>query len=308
MSNLKKIVLGLGIILAGSVSVSAQAVDPVPASDTQAYANKYFKKSLVPDGVISRVDHDYRVMPWKTIRENDIAWYHRVWKVIPVREKANAPFMYLGDDFTNGGAFIEILNHAIRKGDITAYSAGGNDDRFTTELRIEDFEKAVGGGWDTIPVYNNETEEYDDVVTLREFRIDRVTRYLVKEDIMFDRNSGRVQNRIVGIAPVIDVYEGGTYTYSQPLYWIYYPDAREVLGKYEVYNPKNLLKRMTWADYLEGNYYTFFVEKYSKNNPSGKSIKPSNDLINAKANPRAIREGERVMEDLLNQEVDMWER
>lgn len=310
MYNYKKIVLGFGITLCSLSPVFAQgtaAVDGLPSSnDTQKFANQYWKQSLVPDGVISRVEHDYRVAPWKTIRENDIGWYHRVWKVIPVREKVNAPFMYQGDEFSNGGAFIEILNYAIRRGDITAYAAG-NDDRFTTLLSMDDLEKRIGGGIDTIEVYNGETEEYETSYTQKEFRIDHVTRYLVKEDWMFDRNSGRVQKRIIGIAPIIDIYEGSVYTYSQPLYWIYYPDAREILGKYEVYNPKNMIKRMTWSDYLEGNYYSSFVEKYSKNNPSNKSIKPANN-VKANYDLRALREGERVIEDLLNQELDMWEK
>lgn len=295
----------IGTLACTSLNLTVLAQDPnVP--DSFSYANKYFKPSLVPDGVIQRVDHQYKVTPWKAIRENDIAWWHRVWKQIPVHEKRNQAFLYQGDEFSNGGAFIEILNHLVRTKQIVAYSNA--DDRFTTPIDVQNFDQYLGIGTDTSWQYNPETEEEEPILIERTFNIETVTRYLVKEDWIFDRNSGRVHKYIVGIAPVMEVRNRATgeFEYFQVLYWIHYPSARQFLGQYEVYNPKNMVKRMTWADYLEGGYYSSVVYKYSKNNPRGENLYNISDMTQQQL--RGLVEGQRVIEDLLNQEMDMWER
>lgn len=298
----------IGTIACASVSLSASAQDPnVP--DSVNWAGKGYQSSRVPDGIIQRVDHEYRVTPWRTIRENDIAWYHRVWKQIPVHEKRNQAFLYAGDDFTNGGAFIEILNHAIRNKQIVAYNS--MDDRFTTPIKAEGLDMLLGIGKDTSWVYDPITGEEIPELVDRTFQVETVTRYLVKEDWIFDRNTGRVQKFIIGIAPVMEVRnrQTGEFEYSQTLYWIHYPSARQVLGQYEVYNPKNMVKRMTWTDYLEGGFYSSVVYKYSKNNPTGENLYQIGDVSGG--TPRDLRglvEGQRVMEDLMDQELDMWER
>lgn len=280
----------------------AQSTDPSVAPSQNRYANKSFQGSIVPDGVVDRVDHDYRVQPWKTIRENDIAFWHRTWSYIPVKEKQNQAFIYAGDEFTKGGAFIEVLNYLIREKKIDAYSSV--DDRFTRKLDEEGFNKQLGGGVDTIRQIDPET--FEETITYRDktFNIEHVTQYIVKEDWIFDRNSGRLQRMIIGIAPLRDIYdERGNYLTTAPMYWIHYPSARQHLGTIEVYNPYNMVKRMTWADYLEGGYFSSYVYRYSKNNPTGKDIKNSTEY-----NLDALIEGEKVIEDLLYSELSMWER
>lgn len=305
----------ISVILASS-AWNLMAQTPVDKSTNGnppgQYANKDYKSSFVDDGVIQKVDHEYKVQPWKPIRENDIAWYHRVWSIIPVKEKANAPFVYAGDEFSNGGSFIEILNWAIKNKKLTAYSQ--IDDRFTSPIKAEDLDGLLGIGLDTLYTIDPETEEEIPTYVNRTFNVNSITRYLVKEDWIFDRNSGRVQKRIIGIAPVMDVVNksSGAFEYSQILYWIHYPSARQFLGQYEVYNPKNMVKRMTWVDYLEGGYFSSQIYKYSKNNPSMKSMYQYANVTGEKGSPppdfRGLTEGKKAMEDLMNQELDMWER
>ena len=39
---------------------------------------------------------------------------------------------------------------------------------------------------------------------------------------------------------------------ATPMFWVYYPDLRPILAKYEVYNPKNMgQSRMTWEEFLK---------------------------------------------------------
>lgn len=232
------------------------------------------------------------------IREIDAAWKRRVWRQIDVRQKQNQAFLYAGDEYTGGGAFIEILIDAVRKGKVTAYSM---DDRFTTPLNMESFERTMGGTTDTIPVEDPNTGEITMKVVRREFNVNTVTKYRIKEDWVFDRNSGRMVIRIVGIAPLKDEVSEttGDFLYSAPLFWLNYDELRKVLANYEVYNPQNDLHRMSWADYLDGRYFSSYVIKTSANNPTGMDFASS---------LRGLEEGERAIEALREKEDDMWQR
>lgn len=303
MSILKKCNLVFGALLLGAVSY---AQDPMiadgagtPAGGSSAAVNAKWKPSLVRDGVIDRVEHVNDATPWTTIREVDVAWYQRVWRKIDVRQRQNQAFIYAGDEYTGGGAFVEILIDAVKKGKVKAFHP--IDDRFTTPLDMDNFNSSIGTTFDTVDVIDAETGEVTKKITKREFDITKVTQYLVKEDWVFDRNLGRRVVRIVGIAPLLDKYNSTTneYQFSTPLFWIYYPEARNTLASYEVYNPENMIRRMSWADYLDGGYFASTIYKYSKDNVTGRDFSKGLEGLEA---------GQRVMDDLVNSEIDMWEQ
>lgn len=290
-------------ILLFSTAIFAQnpaTTDPaVSGSDSgDVKMNNTWQNSLVPDGVIDWVKHDNVAPEWSRISENDVAWYQRVWRLVDVREKQNQAFIYKGDQFTGGGAFIEILNYLVKTGKIQAYSS--LDDKFTTPLTKEEVNQKLGAGWDTSIQINPITQEETQVVTRSQFDITTITKYHIKEDYVFDRNLGRLVTRIVGIAPVKDVLnDDGSLRNTVELYWIYYPQARKELANYEVYNPTNMVRRMTWADYLDGNYFESTIYKTSINNPEGRFL--PNNL-------EGLYEGQQIMYDLMDRESDMWER
>jgi len=302
MTILNKYSLLVGSLLFGSMlhaqtPMIADKATGTPAESTEA-VNKTWKPSLVRDGVIDKVEHVNKAMDWASIREIDVAWYQRVWRQIDVRQRQNQAFLYEGDEYTGGGAFIEILIDAVKKGKIAAYSAV--DDRFTTPLDKASFEKATGGGIDTSYVTDPITGEQTVVYKEREFNITSVTKYRIKEDWVFDRNLGRRVVRIVGMAPLIDRFDDdGNFRNSVEMFWIYYPEARNILANYEVYNPQNMIRRMSWADFLDGGYFASTIVKYSKNNVNGRDFRNGLD---------GLEQGERVMEDLINNEIDMWEQ
>ena len=91
----------------------------------------------------------------------------------------------------------------------------------------------------------------------------------------------------------------GEYIGSAPFFWLYYPDIRDVLAQYEVFNPENDIARMTWDDYFEGRFFSSYIYKIS--NPFDQRFKDFGlnemDVLN---------EGQRVSEELMNKEHDMW--
>ncbi len=160
-----------------------------------------------------------------TIREIDAAWKRRVWRQIDVRQKQNQPFIYQGDEYTGGGAFIEILLDAVKKGKVQAYSP--LDDAFTTPMDMAAFEKTIGGTEDSILVEDPITGEQVWTKTQTEFNVQGVTKYRLKEDWIFDRNAGRMVVRIIGIAPLMDrLDESGNFRGSLAMFWLYYPELK----------------------------------------------------------------------------------
>lgn len=303
MNLLNKIGLTFGALLLSSISFAQNpsTTDPsTQAGNVNAEGvNSTWKPSLVKDGVIDVVPHVNRSLDFSSIREVDAAWKRRVWRQIDVRQKQNQAFTYAGDEYSGGGAFIEILLDAVKKGKVSAYNTF--DDRFTEPLNMESFEQSLSGSVDSTPVIDPITGETTYVITKKEFNVNDVTKYRLKEDWIFDRNAGRMVVRIVGIAPLIDRRNEttGDYQYSTPMFWLNYPDLRKVLANYEVYNPQNDLHRMSWADFFDGRYFASYVIKTSANNPTG------NDF---ERNLRGLEDGERAIQTLRDKEDDMWQR
>ncbi len=299
----KTALFACGLFLCGGASAQQPLINDGPQTQNPNAGDAVksdWKPSLVRDGVIDRVPHVNKVMPWAPIRENDVLWKKRVWREIDIREKQNMSFRFPGDENTGGGLFIEILMDAVKRGKIKAYSAF-NDDRFTSALTKEQIMETLSGKPDTITVINPITGESTTTYKNRDFNPDLVTKYRLKEDWVMDRNTGRMVVRIIGISPVMNKMDDNTGLLrgTQPLFWLYYPEIRETLAQYEVFNPENDVARMTWDDYFEGRWFSSRITKVSNN--FGDDIGPSNS-----SGMEALYQAQRFSEEIFNKEHDMW--
>lgn len=297
MNILKKYQLASILLLSCTISANAQMTDPASKVDNNAVNNEWLP-SRRPDGAYDKVSHVSTALPWQHLREDDVMWKKRVWREIDTRQKQNMPFIYPGDENTGGGSFIEILIDAVKKGKINAYN--GMDDRFTSPFTKDQILEALVGKLDTIYVDDILTGERVMKVTRAEFDPNSITKYRIKEDVIFDRNLGRRVTRIIGLAPLLDKKSAdGTPIGTAPFFWLYYPDIRTELAQYEVFNPENDVARMTWDDYFEGRFFSSYIFKIS--NPFDARFKDfgMNDMD-------VLQEGQRVSEDLMNKEHDMW--
>jgi gliding motility associated protien GldN len=257
-----------------------------------------WKPSLVRDGVYDRVEHNNTPLRPQEIREADMMYKKRVWREIDIREKQNMAFRYPGDDYTGGGYFIEIVLDAVNKGKVKAYS--NMDDRFTAALSQEAIRQLLVGTPDTTTVINPETGQETIKITQKEFNPDIVTKYRLKEDWYINRNTGRMERQIIGVAPIKDVYnEDGSYRTSQAVFWMYFPEIAPMLAQYEVFNPDNDVARMTWYDFFEGRYFASRIIKTS--NPFDLTFKEK-----GMSNLEALYESQKSTEMLFNKEHDLW--
>ncbi len=304
---MKKAIIIFQFCVLGAIGAFAQTgtTNGVTIKDGNAQpeflsVNDEWKQSLRPDGVIDRVPHRNFVVKHNQIRENDIMWSKRLWRLIDIRQRANEPFRYAGDDESGGGLFIEILIDGIKRGDVQAFDV--LDDRFTTKLEYADILGRLSGKPDTL--YIPSTTGVDSmVIRKREFDPEKVLNYRVKEDVVFDRVLGRAVTRIIGICPVVDKYdENNEFRGQQPLFWLYYPDLRPTLTKFKVYNPDNdaITSRITWDDYFEQHRFSSFIYKSTLRNNTQQNIRDYKNGV------EKIYTSEKNKEFIFNKEQDMW--
>jgi gliding motility associated protien GldN len=302
---MKKIIASvLALAISNAVLAQAGSTNGVNLSDPPTSAERLQTKdtwmpSLVKDGIIDRVPHVGKVTPWQPIRENDVLYRKKVWREIDTRQKQNFAFRYPGDDETGGGTFIEILLNGIKKGTVTAYT--GSDDRFTGTVSFEDVMSSVTGKADTVEIFDPGTQTYIKRIKNNDFKPENVTRFRIKEEVIFDRTLGREVRRILGICPILDKYDDeGLYKGTLPIFWLYYPDLRNQLVRYEVYNPDNDLNRLTWDDFFEKRMFSSYITKTNINNPDDALIR------DYKSDMDKLYESEKNKEMLFNKEHDLW--
>ncbi|WP_051416521.1 gliding motility protein GldN [Asinibacterium sp. OR53] len=250
------------------------------------------------------ITREKKPLAYEHLREDDWLYSEMIWREIDAREKMNQNFMYPGKDEMGDQRFFAILLKAIREDSVVAFSAEGGDDRFTKPLQYSDVSKLLKGTLDTQLVQNaNNPNVYDTTViydTKYAPNPDSIYTFRLKEQWIFDKEASRLFCRIIGIAPVAKIMVNNKPT-SKTLFWIHYPDLRQTLTKYLVYNPKNFASRMTWEDLFESRFFSSYVIKTSNNNPTDKFL---SGLI--KDPLFRLLEGDKIKDRLFNYEQDLW--
>ncbi|MBO9573949.1 MAG: gliding motility protein GldN [Chitinophagaceae bacterium] len=267
------------------------------------------RPSLRNDNAIQRnLVKDRTPLDYEHIREDDATYMQRVWREIDVHEKLNIPFVYKAEGDNGNQRFIMILLGAIKRGDITAFSAVGGDDRFTTPLTFAQISELLVGKPKTsqIPDWANDPDGskglMKDTTINTDFIPDLVERYWIKEDVIFDKESSRLHTRILGIAPIRTIVnDDGSFRAVTPIFWIYYPDLRPMLAKYDVYNGKNYGAKMSWEELFESRMFSSRIIKSTINNPNDFYIQSY-----VKDPILALLEGENIKEKIFNYEQDLW--
>jgi len=253
--------------------------------------------AIEKDLVLERTPLDYQ-----NIREDDAVFRVRVWREIDTREKLNLPFRYAAVEDNGSQRFISILLRAIKDGSVTAFSA--DDDRFTTPVTPDQAISAFGGGFDTSKVFDMQGNVTGYQVRAKAVEPDSIYKFRLKEEWIFDKNTSRMYVRILGIAPVIPVTLSNGMRLENsdhPVWWIYYPDLRSTLTKYQAYNPKNMGARMTWDELFENRMFSSYITKSSMDNTFDQSIRES-----IKDPMFRLYEGENIKDKIFNYEQSLW--
>ena len=266
---------------------------------------KTVKKSLRPDEAVeTTMLKDRTPLPYENLRADDAMYRHKIWREIDTREKINLPFKYAADENNGNQRFISILFKAIQDSAVTVFDA--IDDRFTTPMTRGDIVKKMAGDPIQVDIYDSVGNVTGTKTVSRDIVLDSFYKFRIKEEVIFDKESSRLFWRILGIAPVMNIYTAQTNQYvgTTELFWVYYPDMRPIFSKYDVYNGKNYGARMSWEDLFESRMFYGRIIKSTIDNPYDRFIEQYPGLKNKGI--LQLLEGENIKEKIFNYEQDLW--
>lgn len=245
-------------------------------------------------------------LPYGFIEDKDILWSKVVWEVIDFNEKLNQPYYRSSDGLlTESASLFDALLKGIKDGEIAeVYDDEYFQNKMTYQQVMDRMERK-----DTQQFYFDMIdagEEPDDAAIFNfEMNSEDIKMIKVKGMWYIDRRLGEMKYRLLGLCVMgPDAQTIGTEfddkTYVE-LFWIWYPDARNVLNNYTVFNPQNSISSITFDDLLNSRRFSSVIYKAQ----TAYGIKPIEDYI-PKDSKGQLEEHDRIRESILQVEADMW--
>ena len=258
--------------------------------------SKYPDLSYIKENTIGK-----EVTSYPTLREADVMWSKRVWRVIDLREKMNHPLYYPDSPILDRKSLFDVIvDAAIKEGRITLFDNPATDDQFRYEMTATEASAKI------LPVVTRYIErldgsgEKDPIQVTEPITSAQVWKYWVKEDWFYDKQRSVMDVRIIGLCPLIEkVSESGEHLGAdKPLFWIYFPEARPVFATSEVFMRKNDAERRTLDDIFWKRMFSSYIRKESNVYDRG--------IYDYKSGLDQQLESERVKNDVFMYEHDLW--
>ena len=266
--------------------------------------NSTVEAQNVLDGIYPK-EHviNRKPIPYPHVREADVMWAKKVWRIIDLREKINLPLYYPINTMDGRFSLIQLLLHGIQYEGLTAYNTRFNDE-FKVSMSPEQVLSALGAGVDTTEVRQDDGTYAPKIIT-KEYKPEEVKQILVKEVWFFDRNYSRLDVRIIGLCPirefVPDVGEGEeAEVRKSKAFWIYFPEARNLFASNEVFNPRNDAQRRTFDDIFMKRYFGSYITQES-------NVYNNRRIDQYAVGMEAMLESERIKMEIFDFEHDLWE-
>lgn len=242
-----------------------------------------------------------RVIPYPHLREADVMWAKRIWRMMDLREKMNHPFFYPKTEIDDRKSLFGVIRHALLvEGSLTAYGLGPtfDDDEFRYPLTAAKVDSILNPT-KVRYVEDLDTGELQAVESPEPIESSNVTQYLLKEDWIFDKQRSERYVRIIGICPRAEDYndEGEKRGYKS-LFWLYFPECRYVFANQDVFNRQNDAQRRTFEDLFQQRMFASYITK--ETNVYDREIGDYTTGLDA------LLEAERVKGELFEIEHDLW--
>ena len=255
------------------------------------------------------LDNDHP-LEYGYVGDRDVLFSRMVWEKVVLDERVNFPLYYPIDTNNIGSdrrSLFDVLFKNLREGKIeSVYS----DSYFTGKRSYNEIRQTMVDV-DTLDIgyeqFNSEGKVDPEYITTTEIQSANISAYFIKGLWYFDKRQGELKYRLLGLAPAApDVNfinsDDASSKEPIPMFWVFYPDARDILHEAKTYNTKNSAMPFSFDHVL--NSRRFSGVAYQEENVYGdrkiESYIPENSLMQ-------LLESERIKEKIRNFELDMWQ-
>jgi len=221
-----------------------------------------------------------------------------MWRMIDLKEKMNLPLYYPITPNADRISMWDAIYCAVKTHEITLYEVSpfDYDNSFQTPMTKTEADSALQKIIRLIDTLGNYRQVADRI------KSDDIVSYMLKEDWFFDKQRSVLDSRILGICPFKKLFDedGNEIPGCVMMFWIYFPEIRNIFSKVQVYNTHNDYERRSLESVFRKRMFSSYVVEAS--NVYNRRI---SDYM--KNNLDALLEGEAIKENVRNFENDMWQ-
>ncbi|WP_435137166.1 gliding motility protein GldN [Formosa sp. A9] len=251
------------------------------------------------------MDND-KPLEYGYVDDRDLMFSKMVWEKIVLDERVNFPLYYPVDTNNIGSnrrSLYDVLLKSIKQDKIKNIY---DDSYFTTKRTLSDIKDALVLV-DTTDIgfeqFNAEGVVDPQYIRRREISAYDITEYWIKGLWYFDKRQSELKYRLLAIAPVApDVNFIDTDVKELiPLFWVFYPDARQVLHDAKAFNNDNSAVPFSFDHILNSRRFNGYI--FKEENVYGD--REVTEYIEDNALMQLL-ESDRIKENIRNFELDMW--
>lgn len=267
-------------------------------------------------------------------RADDIVWARVVYRVIDMRYKQNYQLYFPtnSDDPQYRSLFKVMLDaivdgmpvyaKSLELGDIKPYLDGApvaKED--ITGFLNTDKEGISDGDPATSPYMLINYDSISDRMSFNPYMYQLFVRnqlkWMIQEVVFFDKHYSRLFTKIIAIAPMTSDNIDSEDTpvsdalYQSILFWVVYDDFRPYMARQYVIPQSNDIRRVTFEQFFAQKLYTSYLigdsNMYSRMFADFAAKGRDQETDKAVIEKDLKREQQRVQDELMNFEIDLWE-